>query len=196
MMNWPVGFFHFFPKSSCSCFRVISGFVFCLWVTSPVYCKHRRWWAKTVPGAQVLLEAGPSSTQALVTIYFRAEELLMRYLYIRSSNSCNEYLLSMWHSKAPRGAFEFRVFLEANKWCCLWVQAGTWDAGRSKGSCGKTMQKRMSLHMRVLYEDLTDDPGRQSYRSILIMKVRNFKRFCIQWWHHHLKNALLHFISA
>lgn len=89
----------------------------------------------------MLLEAGPSSTQALVTIYFRAEELLMRYLYRRSSDSCNEYLLSMWHSKAARGAFEFRVFLEANKWCCLWVQAGTWDAGRSKGPCGKTMQK-------------------------------------------------------
>lgn len=50
-----------------------------------------------------------------------------------------------------------------------------------KGVVWENHAKRMSLHMRVLYEDLTDDPGRQSYRSILIMKVRNFKRFCIQW---------------
>lgn len=51
------------------------------------------------------------------------------------------------------------VFLEENKWCRLWVQTRVRDAGRSKGLCGENCAKRVSLHMHVLYEDLTDDPN-------------------------------------
>lgn len=56
-----------------------------------------------------------------------------------------------------------------------------WGCRQVKGVVRENRAERMLLHMHVLYEDLIDDPSSLNYMSILIMKMRNFKRFCIQW---------------